>query len=82
MPNSPEALLVIHNFTPSYFEHYELPARYIQRIEELINTDDISFGGSGKVNMPVRYGYSLDGCVEKLILSLPPLATVVYKVFW
>ena len=82
VPNSPEALLVIHNFTPSYFEHYELPARYIQRIEELINTDDISFGGSGKVNMPVRYGYSLDGCVEKLILSLPPLATVVYKVFW
>lgn len=82
VPRSPEAVLVVHNFTPSYFEHYELPARHVQGIEELFNTDDCRFGGSGKVRLPVRYHHSFEGRTHKIILSLPPLATVIYKVYW
>lgn len=81
-PGTAEAVLVLHNFTPTYFDQYELPARYIQRVEELFNSDRSSYGGSGKVEIPVRYHHSCEGRTQKLIFSIPPLATVVYKVFW
>jgi 1,4-alpha-glucan branching enzyme len=82
VPKSADAVLVVHNFTPTYFEHYELPARHVRQLDEIMNTDDCQYGGSGKVHTPVRYHHSNEGRTHKLILSIPPLATVVYKVHW
>ncbi len=68
-----EALLCIHNFTPSYHEGYYLPLLCPPGIE-IFSSDDLQYGGSGKVNLPV--------CQEEKgwRVSLPPLATVIYRV--
>lgn len=76
VPNSSEAVLVLHNFTPTYFAEYEIQHKHIKRVDEIFNTDESRFGGSGKVGVPVRYQF------EKLIFSVPPLASVFYKIEW
>lgn len=82
VPGSSEAVLIVHNFTPNYFEQYEIPAKYIRNIEEIFNSDEERFGGSGKVKKTVGYTSSWDGRTQTLVIALPPLATVMYKVTW
>ena len=82
VPNSSQALLVLHNFTPTYYEHYEIPYRHIRQAQEVFNTDELKYGGSGKTGRPVRYQRSFDNKGEKVIVTVPPLATVFYTIEW
>jgi 1,4-alpha-glucan branching enzyme len=80
-PNSRKAVFCIHNFTPNCFERYVVPLRHVKKLTELFNSDDVKYGGSGKVNGNVRYLFD-DGITSAVELSVAPLATTVYEVEW
>lgn len=82
VPNSPKALLCVHNFTPNYFAHYELPLKYVSHIKEVFNTDETRYGGSGKVKGFAMCYQNNHGHYSKAVIALPPLATVMYDVTW
>jgi 1,4-alpha-glucan branching enzyme len=71
-------LLCIHNFTPTYFPHYFIRLRDIDKVEEVFNTDSEEYGGSGKINqkiiVEIRGGFG-----PGLSLQLAPLATMILR---
>jgi 1,4-alpha-glucan branching enzyme len=66
-------VLCIHNFTPTFHERYFLPLIHQQNLKEIFNTDDVKYGGSGKILMP--YHKEEHG----IVFSVPPLATLIYE---
>lgn len=75
------SLLVLCNFTPEVHRTYEVGVPKKGAWREILNTDDVKYGGSGVINKKVikslkkeRHGrpYSVELCV-------PPLATIVLK---
>jgi 1,4-alpha-glucan branching enzyme len=74
--NEEKELLCVFNFTPVYREKYFLPLKRLKTIEEVFNTDDTSFGGSGKKNQKGVMEKKPEGCH----LSLSPLAAMIFEV--
>jgi len=68
------ALVSVTNFSPVPHENYQLPFPNAGIWSEVLNTDDLSFGGSGVSNEPVIVGASQIASVR-----IPPLATVWFK---
>ena len=68
------ALVSVTNFSPVPHENYQLPFPNAGIWCEVLNTDDVSFGGSGVGNEPVIVGASQIASVR-----IPPLATVWFK---
>jgi 1,4-alpha-glucan branching enzyme len=68
------ALVSVTNFSPVPHENYQLPFPNAGIWCEVLNTDDVSFGGSGVSNEPVIVGASQIASVK-----IPPLATVWFK---
>lgn len=77
---SQEKLLCIHNFTPTYFSEYILDLGPFQYIEEIFNSDDEKYGGSGKLNFYPQAIADWDGQTTKLKISIAPLATMIFKI--
>ena len=68
------ALVSVTNFSPVPHENYQLPLPNAGIWREVLNTDDISFGGSGVSNDQLIVGASQIASVR-----IPPLATVWFK---
>jgi 1,4-alpha-glucan branching enzyme len=69
-----ETLLCIHNFTPQHFPHYQIFKDSKKPVlKEIFNSDDQSFGGSGKVNL------KKNRLQEEGIIELAPLSTIIFK---
>ena len=68
------ALVSVTNFSPVPHENYQLPFPNAGIWTEVLNTDDVSFGGSGVSNEPVIVGASQIASVR-----IPPLATIWFK---
>ena len=68
------ALVSVTNFSPVPHENYQLPFPNAGIWSEVLNTDDVSFGGSGVSNEPVIVGASQIASVR-----IPPLATVWFR---
>ena len=68
------ALVSVTNFSPVPHENYQLPFPNAGIWTEVLNTDDLSFGGSGVSNEPVIVGASQIASVR-----IPPLATIWFK---
>ena len=68
------ALVSVTNFSPVPHENYQLPFPNAGIWCEVLNTDDVSFGGSGVSNEPVIVGASQIASVR-----IPPLATIWFK---
>ena len=75
------ALLCLTNFTPSFHPVYKVGLPMGGTLEEVFNTDDPAWGGSGKGNPQILHAeaspwndlpFSCDLCV-------PPLATVYFR---
>jgi 1,4-alpha-glucan branching enzyme len=64
----------VTNFSPVPHENYQLPFPNAGIWSEVLNTDDVSFGGSGVNNEQVIVGASQIASVR-----IPPLATVWFK---
>ena len=76
-----ETLLFICNFTPIPRHGYRLGVPYAGEYYELINSDATSYGGSGLENkQPMPSGPIFwQSCPHSILLTLPPLATVILK---
>ena len=68
------ALVSVTNFSPVPHESYQLPFPNAGIWREVLNTDDLSFGGSGVSNEQLTVGASQIASVR-----IPPLATVWFK---
>src|SRR5206468_5233743 len=76
-----ETLLFICNFTPIPRHGYRLGVPYAGEYYELINSDATFYGGSGLENkQPMPSGPIFwQSCPHSILLTLPPLATVILK---
>jgi len=68
------ALVSVTNFSPVPHENYQLPFPNAGIWREVMNTDDVNFGGSGVSNEQIIVGASQIASVR-----IPPLATVWFK---
>ena len=76
-----DTLLFICNFTPMPRHGYRVGVPYAGEYYEVLNSDDVRYGGSGLVNtnaMPSGPMY-WQSCPHSILLTLPPLATLVLK---
>jgi 1,4-alpha-glucan branching enzyme len=79
--NKQETLVFVCNFTPMTRSGYRLGIPYAGDYYEVINSDATRYGGSGVGNPqsmpsgPVPW----QSCPHSILLTLPPLATVVLK---
>ena len=76
-----ETLVFICNFTPVPRHGYRLGVPYEGEYFELINSDAQQYGGSGLENkQPMPSGAIYwQSCPHSILLTLPPLSTVVLK---
>lgn len=75
-----ERLLCVHHFTPSYHPHYALYFGHFQQAVEIFNTDDLRYGGSGKLNQNPEIIYDQGGSAIGLRIAIAPLATMIFKI--
>jgi 1,4-alpha-glucan branching enzyme len=77
-----EGVVVVANFTPVVRKNYRIGCPHKGTYNEILNSDDLKFGGSGVKNdavyaVPIaKHGYS-----HSLSLILPPLGLIVLKRF-
>jgi 1,4-alpha-glucan branching enzyme len=76
-----DTIVFISNFTPVPRHGYRLGVPHAGEYYELINSDAIRYGGSGLENKqympsgPIQW----QSCPHSILLTLPPLSTVVLK---
>ena len=70
-------IISITNFSPVPHERYQLPLPVSGDWYELLNTDDIKYGGSGVTNEKIHLlSGDVRGMAQSTVMRLPPLATV------
>jgi 1,4-alpha-glucan branching enzyme len=74
-------LLVLVNFLPQSYEKYRIGVPKAGKYQEILNSDQEIFGGSGHVNMilPVAEKVAWHGREFSLSIKVPPLAIVMLK---
>ena len=74
-------LLFVCNFTPVERDDYSIPVPCYTTYKEILNSDDVQFGGKGRLNSKAvkaidkknaRTPYSID-------ITVPPLSTIVFE---
>ena len=71
-----ETLVCVHNYTKSEFDEYIIRLKGIVSIEEVFNSDEIKYGGSGRVNRSVKILPDESG----FQIQMPSLATMFFSV--
>jgi 1,4-alpha-glucan branching enzyme len=75
-----ETLLCIHNFTPIYHPEYIIHCEGVKSATEIFNSDASKYGGSDKRSInPVVVKPYYESSTQKMIISLAPLATQIFK---
>ena len=74
-------LLVVINFTPAYYGSFRVGVPREGAWQEILNSDDERYGGSGKGNPEPLQSRpeDCDGRENSILPVLPPLAGVVFK---
>ena len=74
-------LLVVLNLTPVPHHSYRVGSTRAGSWKRILNTDDPWFGGSAFASQPdvVAEAIPHHGQPQSIVLSLPPLAAVVYE---
>ena len=72
---------VLINFTPVVYDNYVVGVSRSGAYEELINSDDERFGGSGVTNKGelLTLGFGAHGLSDAIKISVPPLGVSVIK---
>jgi 1,4-alpha-glucan branching enzyme len=76
-----DALLFVCNFTPQVHQNYRMGAPFHTHYEEVFNSDDPKYGGSG-VGNPQGIQANDTPYHDKpfsMDISVPPLAVVVFR---
>lgn len=76
-----ERVLIITNFTPVPHEEFQLGMPIDGEYQLLLNTDDEKYGGSGfdVLSSAKTEELESEGLPQSLLLKVPPLATIFYK---
>lgn len=76
-----DMLVFICNFTPMPHHNYRVGAPIAGNYYEILNSDDARYGGSNMLNNQDMHSEPLpwQNCDQSLVLTLPPLATIVLK---
>jgi 1,4-alpha-glucan branching enzyme len=73
-------IISITNFSPVPHEQYHLPIPKLGKWVEILNTDDLKYGGSGVINSEIKVEkIQHRGCEYSAIIRLAPLATIWLK---
>lgn len=75
-----DRFLCVHNFTPSYHGEYIINLADVSQIDEVFNSDNERYGGSGKTNPNPVIIRDPSGRATALKIQLAPLATMIFKV--
>ena len=75
-----ERYLCIHNFTPVYHDNYYIRLLMFSSIQEVFNSDEDRYGGSGKVNREPMIHRDHQGHSHGVSINLAPLATMIFRV--
>ena len=80
-PDEKETLVCVFNFTPVLHENFKVGVPFHGSYKEILNSDDIQFGGKGYVNKRAKMSKPIphDGREESLTFTLPPLSMVVFR---
>ena len=75
-------ILVVCNFNPVLREKYSMGAPVSGTYKEILNSDDVDFGGAGTVhNKSVRSKKKpMHGFDQSITLALPPMSTLYFEV--
>ena len=78
--DSDDVLIIVCNFKPQVYHQYWLGVNEPGKYEEIMNTDDLKYGGSGVTNQTV---YSREWnwypWPHALEITIPPLSTIIFK---
>ena len=76
-----DMVFVVCNFDTVPFEEFKVGVPKYGRYKEILNSDDVKFGGSGLKNNRVKVSKkdSYDGRENSIIISLPALSVVIFK---
>lgn len=76
-----DTLVFISNFTPVVRYQYRVGVPFAGVYHELLNSDATQFGGGGVVNTLPMTSEAIywQSCPHSIVLTLPPLATVIVK---
>ncbi|WP_317163421.1 1,4-alpha-glucan branching protein GlgB [Mucilaginibacter arboris] len=79
--NEQDKLLFVANFTPVVRENYRIGVPKLGFYTEILNSDNLSYGGSNVLNETVleTAPIPMHGKTHSLSLTLPPLALIVLK---
>ncbi len=74
-------LIVLLNFLPVKREDFLLAVPYECDYEEILNTDDLRFGGSGLLNEGIRSTVPcmLRGYSRAISITLPPMSALIFR---
>lgn len=73
------AFLCIHNFSSNSIPHYHLSLEHVEFIEEVFNTDNKKYGGSGQMNPSIAIHRNHHGQAKEISFGLPPLTTMIFR---
>ena len=73
-------LLCVHHFTPHFQPNYFIRLRNVTSIKEVMNTDRVEFGGSGKITDRIEILRDSEQKVMGIEIPLSPLATIIFEV--
>jgi 1,4-alpha-glucan branching enzyme len=70
-------LISVTNFSPVPHERYRLPLPIAGDWREVLNTDDLRYGGSGVINTEIKtLAEPIHGSAASALVRIPPLGTV------
>ena len=77
-----ERLFVILNFTPVVYKDYYAAVPCMGKYKEILNSDDIAYGGKGYVNKRAKSAIAkeVDGRKQAIKITLPPLGMAVFTI--
>jgi 1,4-alpha-glucan branching enzyme len=75
-----DRFLCVHNFTPVYHQEYLIKFSNAEKIKEVFNTDDLKYGGSGKINNHPEIARDKHGQPYAFKIQLAPLATMIFQI--
>ncbi|MBQ8281525.1 MAG: 1,4-alpha-glucan branching protein GlgB [Lachnospiraceae bacterium] len=78
--NPDETLYVICNFTPNKYEKLAVGVPFMGKYKEILNSDDVKFGGSGMVNPRLKQSKEIkvDGRPNSIEIAVPPLGIAIF----
>ena len=76
-----DTLIFINNFTSKVYYDYRIGVPFLGSYEEVLNTDDSKYGGSGQVigELLIAERESYHNQPYSLKVKVPPMATLVLK---